>query len=434
MDRKIFRLAFPNIISNITIPLLGMIDIAIAGHLGSAIYIGAIALGGNIFNMVYLNFGFLRMSTSGFTAQAYGARNFGETMNVLIRSLVVAIGIGLLILLLQMPIEKVAINFIKSGPETIENVKYYFRIAVWSAPAVLSMFAFNGWFIGMQNAKTPMVIAIINNVLNIVLSFTFVYGFDMKIKGIALGTMLSQVITLLISIGFWLRYYRRLLKYIDLTTILDATALKSFFKVNSDTFIRTFMITLVTTFFTFASSGMGDTILAVNSLLMQFFMLFSYFMDGFAYAGEALTGRYVGAKNNMLLRYMIRRIFFWGFVVSSVSAVLYILFPGQILQVLTDNQEVIEATKPFTYWIVLIPLTGFAAFLWDGIFIGATASKEMRNAMILSAISFFVCYYSTKSILGNNALWLSFILYLSVRGIIQTLWAKKALNLDPANN
>ncbi len=434
MDRKIFRLAFPNIISNITIPLLGMIDIAIAGHLGSAIYIGAIALGGNIFNMVYLNFGFLRMSTSGFTAQAYGARNFGEAMNVLIRSLVVAIGIGLLILLLQMPIEKVAINFIKSGPETIENVKYYFRIAVWSAPAVLSMFAFNGWFIGMQNAKTPMVIAIINNVLNIVLSFTFVYGFDMKIKGIALGTMLSQVITLLISIGFWLRYYRRLLKYIDLTTILDATALKSFFKVNSDTFIRTFMITLVTTFFTFASSGMGDTILAVNSLLMQFFMLFSYFMDGVAYAGEALTGRYVGAKNNMLLRYMIRRIFFWGFVVSSVSAVLYILFPGQILQVLTDNQEVIEATKPFTYWIVLIPLTGFAAFLWDGIFIVATASKEMRNAMILSAISFFVCYYSTKSILGNNALWLSFILYLSVRGIIQTLWAKKALNLDPANN
>lgn len=434
MDKKIFRLAFPNIISNITVPLLGMIDIAIAGHLGSAIYIGAIALGGNIFNMVYLNFGFLRMSTSGFTAQAYGARNFGEAMNVLIRSLFVAVGIGLLIVLLQMPIERVAINFIKSGPETIENVKYYFRIAIWSAPAVLSVFAFNGWFIGMQNAKTPMVIAIINNVLNIVLSFTFVYGFDMKIKGIALGTMLSQVITLLISIGFWLRYYKRLLKYIDLSTILDATALKSFFKVNGDTFIRTFMITLVTTFFTFASSGMGDTILAVNSLLMQFFMLFSYFMDGFAYAGEALTGRYVGAKNNMLLRYMIRRIFFWGFVVSSVSAVLYILFPGQILQVLTDNQEVIEASKSFTFWIVLIPITGFAAFLWDGIFIGATASKEMRNAMILSAISFFVCYYSTKSFLGNNALWLSFILYLTVRGAIQTLWAKKALNLDPMNN
>ena len=306
MDKKIFRLAFPNIISNITVPLLGMIDIAIAGHLGSAIYIVAIALGGNIFNMVYWNFGFLRMSTSGFTAQAYGARNFGEAMNVLIRSLVVAAGIGLLILLLQIPIEKIAVNFIKSGPETINNVKFYFRIAIWSAPAVLATFAFNGWFIGMQNAKTPMIIAIINNALNIILSFTFVYGFDMKIKGIALGTMLSQIITLLICVGFWYRYYGRMLKYIDLSTVLDTTALKSFMKVNSDTFIRTFMLTLVTTFFTFASSGMGDTILAVNALLMQFFMLFSYFMDGFAYAGEALTGRYIGAKNQLLLLYMIK--------------------------------------------------------------------------------------------------------------------------------
>ena len=430
MDKKIFRLALPNIISNITVPLLGMIDIAIAGHLGSAIYIGAIALGSNIFNMVYWNFGFLRMSSSGFTAQAYGARNFGEAMNVLIRSLVVAIGFGLLILLLQVPIERIAVNFIKSGPETINNVQYYFRIAIWSAPAVLSMFAFNGWFIGMQNAKTPMVIAIINNVLNIVLSFTFVYGFDMKIKGIALGTVLSQVITLLITIGFWARYYGRLIKYIDLKTILDTTALKSFLKVNSDTFIRTFMLTLVTTFFTFASSGMGDTILAVNALLMQFFMLFSYFMDGFAYAGEALTGRYIGAKNKMLLRYMIQRLFFWGFAVSAVSALLYTLFPNQILQILTDNQVVIDATKSYSFWTILIPITGFAAFLWDGIFIGATASKEMRNAMILSAISFFVCYYATRAFLGNNALWLSFILYLSVRGIIQTLWAKKALNLE----
>ena len=430
MDKRIFRLALPNIISNITVPLLGMIDIAIAGHLGSAIYIGAIALGGNIFNMVYWNFGFLRMSTSGFTAQAYGARNFGEAMNVLIRSLIVAVSFGLLILLLQAPIEKIAISFIKSGPETIENVKYYFRISIWSAPAVLSMFAFNGWFIGMQNAKTPMIIAIINNALNIILSFVFVYGFDMKIKGIALGTMLSQVITLFLSIGFWYRYYGRLLKYINLKTILDATALKSFLKVNGDTFIRTFMLTIVTAFFTFASSGMGDTILAVNALLMQFFMLFSYFMDGFAYAGEALTGRYIGAKNSLLLRYMIKRLFFWGFVVSLVSAILYTLFPNQILQILTDNKEVIEATKSFSFWTILIPITGFAAFLWDGIFIGATASKEMRNAMILSSISFFVCYYSTKSFLGNNALWLSFILYLAVRGVIQTLWAKKALSLE----
>ena len=429
MDKKIFRLALPNIISNITVPLLGMIDIAIAGHLGSAIYIGAIALGATIFNMIYWNFGFLRMSSSGFTAQAYGARNFSEIMNVLIRSLIVAFGLGLLILILQVPIEKVAMSLIKSGAETKENVGFYFRIAVWSAPAVLGVYAFNGWFIGMQNAKTPMIIAILNNILNIVLSFTFVYVFGMKIKGIALGTMLSQVITFALTSFLWFKYYGRLRKYIILKSIFNTDALKLFFKVNSDVFIRTLMLTLVTTFFTFASSGMGDTILAVNALLMQFFMLFSYFMDGFAYAGEALTGRYIGAKNHLLLKYMIRRLFFWGFIVSAASVVLYMLFPSQILQILTNNQEVITTAKSFIFWTILIPITGFAAFLWDGIYIGATASKEMRNAMVLSAISFFVCYYSAKSYLGNNALWLSFIIYLSVRGIIQTLWAKKALRI-----
>ncbi len=427
MDKRIFRLALPNIISNITVPMLGMIDIAIAGHLGSAIYIGAIALGSNIFNMVYWNFGFLRMSSSGFTAQAYGARDFGEAMNVLIRSLLLAFGFGILLLMLQVPIEKIAIGFIKSGPETIENVQFYFRICIWSAPAVLAVYAFKGWFIGMQNAKTPMVIAIINNVLNIVLSFIFVFGFDMKIKGIAFGTMLSQLITFAICIAMWFRFYSRMTKYINLKTVLDTSALKAYFKVNGDVFIRTFMLTLVTTFFTFASSGMGETILAVNALLMQFFMLFSYFMDGFAYAGEALTGRFIGSRNHLLLRHMIKRLFFWGLVVSAASAIIYILFPNQILQVLTNNEEVIAMTKSFTFWTILIPITGFAAFLWDGIYIGATASKEMRNAMVISAITFFVCYYSTKSLLGNNALWLSFIIYLTVRGVIQTLWAKKAL-------
>lgn len=427
MDKKIFRLALPNIISNITVPLLGMIDIAIAGHLGSAIYIGAIALGTNIFNMIYWNFGFLRMSTSGFTAQAYGARNFGEAMNVLLRSLLVALGLGLLIVMLQVPIEKIALNFIKSGADTKENVQFYFRIAVWSAPAVLGVYAFNGWFIGMQNAKTPMIIAILNNILNIILSFTFVFVFDMKIKGIALGTMLSQLITFAITATLWFKFYGRLRIYVRLNSIFNTVALRQFFKVNGDVFIRTFMLTLVTTFFTFASSGMGDTILAVNALLMQFFMLFSYFMDGFAYAGEALTGRYIGAKNEMLLRYMIQRLFFWGFIVSAFSAVLYVFFPRQILQILTDNQEVITSARSFIFWTILIPITGFAAFLWDGIFIGATASKEMRNAMVLSSMSFFICYYLTKSFLGNNALWLSFIVFLLVRSLVQMVWAKDAL-------
>ncbi|OJV39149.1 MAG: MATE family efflux transporter [Bacteroidia bacterium 43-41] len=427
MDKKIFRLAVPNIITNITVPLLGMIDIAIAGHLGSAVYIGAIALGANIFNMIYWNFGFIRMSSSGFTAQAYGARNFTEAMNVLIRSLMAGVGIGLLIVLLQYPIGKFALSLIKSGAESKIQVETYFRICIWSAPAVLGTYAFKGFFIGMQNAKTPMVIAILNNLLNIVLSLLFVFGFGMQVAGIALGTMLSQVITFIVCMLMWLKFYGRLRKYRIKSSVFDAVAIRSFFRVNGDVFARTFLLTLVTTFFTFVSSGMGDMILAANALLMQFFMLFSYFMDGFAYAGEALTGRYVGSNNRVLLVRMLKRLFFWGFVVSAVSVMIYLFFPNQILQILTNDKAVIETTKSFLFWTVLIPVTGFAAFLWDGVFIGATASREMRNAMIFSTIVFFACYYIAVPLIGNNGLWLAFILYLSVRGITQTVWAKKAI-------
>ncbi len=427
MDKKIFRLAVPNIITNITVPLLGMIDIAIAGHLGSAIYIGAIALGANIFNMIYWNFGFIRMSSSGFVAQAYGGRNFTEAMNVLIRSLLVGLGIGLLIVILQYPIGKFAVGLIKSGSESKIHVETYFNICVWAAPAVLGTYAFKGFFIGMQNAKTPMIIAIINNLLNIGFSFFFVFGMDMQVEGIALGTMLSQIITFLLCIFLWHKFYGRMRKYIRRDTIFDATAIRSFFRVNGDVFVRTFLLTLVTTFFTFVSSGMGDMILAANALLMQFFMLFSYFMDGFAYAGEALTGRYIGANNRVLLARMLKRLFFWGFIVSAVSVVIYLFFPNQILQILTNDAAVIETTKSYLFWTVLIPITGFAAFLWDGIFIGSTASKEMRNAMIFSSVVFFACYYIATPIMGNNGLWLAFILYLSVRGITQTIWSKKAL-------
>lgn len=427
MDKRIFRLALPNIITNITVPLLGMIDIAIAGHLGSVVYIGAIALGANIFNMIYWNFGFLRMSSSGFTSQALGARNFPEVMNAFIRSLAIGVGAGLLIILLQYPIGKLASGLIQSGPESIEYAMTYFRIVVWGAPAVLGMYAFKGWFIGMQNARIPMIVAITNNLLNIGLSLLFVFGFGMKIEGIALGTTLSQLISLMVAAGFWWRYYRRLRKYVRKESIWDRSAIREYFRVNSDIFVRTFLLTLVTTFFTFASSGMGESILAVNALLMQFFMLFSYFMDGFAYAGEALTGRFYGAKNREYLQWMIRRIFFWGLMVSLVAVVVYMLFPDPILHIMTNDLAIIAQTKEFMFWTVLIPLAGFAAFLWDGIFIGATASAEMRNAMILSAAVFFICYFIMTPLWGNNGLWLAFILYLFVRGAAQTLWAKKAL-------
>ncbi len=425
MNRQILRLAIPNIISNITVPLLGMVDIAIAGHLASPLYIGAIALGTTIFSMIYWNFNFLRMGTSGFTAQAYGAKDFPEMVGNLVRSLLIAIGIGLIIIVLQNPIFSLAQIFIQSGAETRGYVGIYFYTAVWSAPAMLGMYAFNGWLIGMQNARTPMYIAIFNNLLNIVLSFSFVYGLSMQIEGIALGTMLSQWISFLLTAFLIWKKYGKMAGYFDRKATFQRAAFKVFFQVNSDIFIRTFLLVLVTAFFTFASSAMGDTLLAVNSLLMQFFMLFSYFMDGFAYAGEALTGRFVGAREPLQLRKLIRYLFIWGVALAGLTAVVYAFFTPEILSILTDKTEIIDAAKPYRLWTILIPFAGFSSFIWDGIYVGATASKPMRNSMIIAVAVFFACYFSLSGLLGNNALWLSFVLYLLFRGLMQTVFFVK---------
>ncbi len=432
MNKQILRLAIPNIISNITVPLLAMVDIAIAGRLESSLYIGAIALGTMIFNIIYWNLGFIRMGTSGFTSQAYGAENFSEMANLLLRSLLVALGFGALIILLQIPIFNIAKLFIKTDGQTIEYVAQYFFITVWSAPAMLSIYAFNGWFIGMQNAKTPMYVAIINNLLNIFLSYLFVYHFGMQIAGIALGTMLSQFSTLLLFIViYYLFYGKKLKKYYNWNEILRIDAFKKFFQVNADIFIRTILLVIVTTFFTFASTHMGNDILAVNTLLMQFFMLFSYFMDGLAYAGEALTGKFIGRKNQQDLSTMIKILFTWGIGLSLITSVVYFFFTPNILSLLTDKKEIILLAQKFTFWVLIIPIVGFATFIWDGIYVGATASKAMRNSMIIATIMFFVTYYTLSAVWKNNGLWLAFILYLVGRSMAQTIYAKKVIKVNP---
>lgn len=430
MNNQILRLAIPNIISNITVPLLGMVDIAIAGHLSSVLYIGAISLGTTIFNMIYWNFNFLRMGTGGFTAQAYGAGNNVEMANLLFRSLLIALSIGFLIILLQYPIFQIAGYFIKTENETVVYLRQYFNIVVWSAPATLSMYAFNGWFIGMQDSKTPMYVAIVNNVLNIVLSFIFVVALRMQIKGIALGTTISQIVAALLFVVIWKRsYFNEMKSFIQINSIFDGESYKNFFRVNIDIFIRTFLLVTVTTFFTFASTGMGSNVLAVNALLMQFFMLFSYFMDGFAYAGEALTGKYIGRKDYTKLTQTIKYLFAWGASLAVLAALAYILLTPQILSIFTDKTEIISLAKKYIIWIALIPIASFSTFVWDGIYVGATASAGMRNSMIVAVAIFFTSYYWSTPVSHNNGLWLSFILYLFGRSVMQTVLYKRALKI-----
>ncbi|MFV0539329.1 MAG: MATE family efflux transporter [Dysgonomonas sp.] len=428
MDKSILRLAIPNIISNITVPLLGMVDMFIVGHLDSEYYIGAIALATMIFNFIYWSFSFLRMGTSGFTAQAYGAQDHKEQTNTLFRSLAVAMFAGLLIVLLQYFIVHIGLYFLNAEPAVKIFAQDYFYIYVWAAPAVLGLYAFNGWYVGMQNAKTPMLIAIGINIVNIALSFTFIYGFGMKIKGVALASACAQYAGFLSFIFIWNIKYGWLKQYINLKILNDFKSYIPFFKVNSDIFIRTMALVAVTTFFMSASAKEGKDILAVNALLMQLFILFSYMMDGFAYAAEALTGKFIGAKNRLMLKHLVKRLFLWGTVIAILFTLIYAAFFDNILAILTDKQNIIELSKQFHIWVCLIPIAGFSAFLWDGIFVGATASRQMRNSMLIAVTSFFLLFWFFYDILLNNILWIAFIVYLALRGIVQSIMAPSILN------
>ena len=439
MNKRILGLALPNIVTNITVPLLGMVDMAIVGHL-SGDHIGAIAIGTQIFNLIYWNFGFLRMGTSGFTAQAFGAERWDEAVKILIRACAIALSIALLLVALQWPIS-LAVPLIFEGSNHVLSLALtYFFVRIWAAPATLGLYAIKGWFIGMQDSKTPMWIAIALNCVNIVLSLLFVIVLKWDIFGVALGTVLANYSGLAMGILFLRRKFRRFnhlsMLNVNRSTIKDAlhwADMRRFFKVNGDIFLRTLCLSGVFTFITAASSHISDQILAVDALLLQFFTLFSYIMDGFAYAGESLVGRHIGAKQQRHLKLAVRLLIMWGMALTVVFTGLYAAFGNQFLHIFTDQQDVIAAAGEYMTWVLVIPVCGFAAFLFDGIFIGATATRTMRNAMFVATAAFFAVYYGLKAYTNaandehtwNNVLWIAFMVYLTLRGLLQALRVRK---------
>ena len=425
-DRQILQIALPAIVTNITVPLLGLVDTAIVGHMGDAAYIGAIAVGAMMFNLVYWVFGFLRMGTSGLTAQAWGSRDLTGVVRLLLQSLGVSGGIALLLLLLQWPLREGMLWLVGPAAEVRPLAVTYFNIVVWGAPAVLGLCGLSGWLIGMQNTRLPMVISILQNVVNIVASVTLVYGFGMKIEGIAAGTVMAQYAGLVVAVSLLGWYYRRLLvtggdnrlkRMFRDRSLMPAAR---FFRVNRDIFLRTLALIAVNLYFTSAGARQGTTILAVNTLLLQLYLLFSYVMDGFAYAGEALGGRYWGAGNQEAYQDVVRRLFGWGAVMTVAFTILYVTGGMPFLRLLTDEPDVVEAARDFVWWAYLIPVAGVAAFIWDGIFIGTTQTHGMLLSSLMAAVVFFLGAVVMMGRMGNHGLWLAMLLFLATRGIIQT--------------
>lgn len=418
MNREILRLAVPNIISNISIPLLGIVDTALMGHLESELYLGAIAIGGVIFNFIYWGFGFLRMGTTGFTAQAHGSNNERETRSVLLRAMLVSVVIGGLLIILQRPIIQLGLLFIPASDEVAALARNYFLIRIYAAPATLGLYVFTGWFLGRQNAVLPMLLAITVNVLNIGFNFLFVLHYDMKSDGVAYGTLLAQYGGFLLAIALYSFKYRATIPWIALK---DLKALKRFFSVNFDIFIRTLCLIFTFYFFTAQSAAGGDMVLAVNTILLQLIGLLSYGIDGFAFASESLVGKYIGAGDQGKLKRAIKLSFKWGIGVATIYALFFILFQKPILSVFTNSDQIIEMGSSLMIWIIIAPLINSFCYIWDGIYIGATASKPMRNSMFIATFLIYVpLYFVLKPIWPVHGLWFAFTVFMAARGLLLT--------------
>lgn len=426
MNREILKLAIPNIISNITVPLLGLVDMILMGHLSSPVYIGAIALGGTIFSVMYSFFSFLRAGTTGFTAQAYGSKDTSEISYSLYRSVTIAILASLLLLALQHPISKLSLTLLDGSDEVKQLAITYFFVRIWAAPANMLLYCLNGWFIGMQNTKIPMTIAIVINVLNIIFSIFFVVVMGQDVVGVALGTVIAQYCGLATALVFLFVKYKSVFTKIEMSILFDISKMKRFFKVNTDLMIRSILLVFTIAFFTNQSAKLGDNILSVNMILLQFFYIFSYFTDGFAYAGEALVGKFIGSRDSDSLNIVVKQLFKWGMFISVPFAILYAIFPTPFVKLISDNPEIIQQVQPYYIYMAIIPVITFAAFLWDGIYIGATASKAIRNTMIVSSVIVFLpLWYILVPHFGNHGLWIAFLGFMIARGITMTISAKK---------
>ena len=425
MNKQIIRLAVPNIISNLSVPILGAVDIALMGRLESAQHLGAVAIGAAIFNMLYWGFGFLRMSTTGLTAQAHGANRHRESILILTRGLFVAIVVSILLILIQTFIAKISFLLIDASTEVERLARQYFYIRIYAAPAALSIFVFHGWFLGVQNAQYPMVITILMNILNIGLNLFFVKAMGLKSNGVALGTVIAQYLGLVCTVILYLRKHGDLLEGWNLKEALFLPDLKRFFAISGDIFIRTLCLVFSHTFFTAISAAVGDIILAVNSILLQFIYFLAYAVDGFAFAAESLIGKYKGAVDTRNLRVAVRYIFIWGLCLAAVFSLTYGVFGHPLLFVFTNKTELVKQALPYLIWVALTPIINAVAYLWDGIFIGATASKPLRNSMVVSTFVVFLPAYYLLKPLGNHGLWLALTVYSVARGLTLTALAPK---------
>lgn len=425
MNRSVLKLAVPSIFANITVPLVGMVDLAIAGRLGDASVIGAVAIATMLFDLLYWNMAFLRLGTGGLIAQAFGRGDNKEIARVYVQGISTAAVLAALVLAIQYLYVKVAFLFIECTPQVQELATEYFFIRIWAAPATVSLYVFKGFFIGMQNTVIPMAVELTINITNILASIYFALYTPMGFAGIAAGTVVAQYSGMVLSIVFLFSRYRYLFTDVKIFSCIKLGEMKNFFVLNADLLVRSLCFLFVYVGFTSLSAKYGDVALAVSSIMMKLMMLFSYFVDGFAYAAEALTGRFIGAKDATSLHRAVKIIFVWSGIIGVISTFVYLVAADDMILLMTKDANVIDASKKYIGWMLVMPIISCLAFTWDGVYIGATASKAIRNSMLWAVVGFFAVYYALNASLGLHALWGAYIIHLMARSAYLTVRAKK---------
>ena len=432
-------MAVPSILANITIPLVGIVDTAIVGHLSNAAAIGGIAIGTMLFDLLYWNFGFLRVGTSGLTAQAYGQAAVsgerlavsGECRKILTQSTMIALMAAMFIWAIQWLFVTAVLSIVPCSEEVAQVARDYFFVRIWAAPATLMLFAFKGWFIGMQDTVSPMAVDILVNVVNIAASYGLAVYTPLGVVGVAWGTLIAQFTGLLLAILIVVFKYR--IVHIGLREIIAAmrgSELKRMMALNGNLFIRSLCFMVVYVGFTSLAGTYGDTELAVSSVLMKLFMFFSFFVDGFAYAGEALVGKAFGElkiKNEKLkIRGIVRTLFNWSIGVGGVFSMIYAIWGMDCIGWMTNDTDVLAATDKYAGWLIAMPIVSALAFMWDGVYVGATAGVPIRNAMIWAAVGFVALYVATFQFVGPQALYIAYFAHLIARVIYLTIiWKRK---------
>lgn len=417
MHREVLWLAVPMVLSNITIPLLGLVDAAVIGHLEHAWYLGGVALGSTVISVVFWLLGFLRMSTTGLTAQALGAENAHALARVWLQGILMALTFAALFLLFHRWIADVVFSFSDASQEVKYYAEQYFVVRAWSAPASLANFVLLGWLLGTQNARAPMWMVIITNLVNIALDVVFVIGFGWQVQGAALASVIADYAGMSFGVVCVWRYWLRHRLPSPLTVLHDATqGLSRFVRLNRDIFLRSLCLQAAFSFMTFQGAAFGDQTVAANAVLMSFLMIISYGMDGFAYAIEAMVGKAIGARSPSQLQASMIGTVFWSLIICLILTVIFAWCGAMLIHVITDISAVQLKAQEFLPWLVAMPLTSMWCFLLDGIFIGATKGKEMRNSMFVAAMAFFVVFFGLSS-WGNHALWFAMLSFMAMRGL-----------------